>query len=77
MNKETRIALGLVAHRMAELEEMYGADMDCLDALDRDSMNYETDAIEILTRMLQTKVELRTLGTAIGTVDAANMEDER
>lgn len=77
MNKETKIALGQLAHRMAELKEMYEADIDCLDALDRDSENYEADAIEILTRMLQTKVELKTLGTAIVTVDAANMEDER
>lgn len=77
MNKETKIALGLLEHRLAELEEMYAADMDCLDALDRDSLNFEEDAITILTRMWQIKVEIKTLGNAIGTVNAANMENER
>ncbi len=63
--------LGVLDGKANTLKRLYDADMSCLDALDKEAESYEADAIEILTRMLSTRTEMRAIRTTIDTIRTA------
>ena len=71
MTINNAIWLGVMEGKMNVLKGQYDTYAVCLDTLDRQSEDYEEDAIKILTRMLATKTEMRTIRTTIDTIRTA------
>ena len=74
VTKQTRVMLEQYEVRISGLKENYSILREDLAKLDRKSICYETNAINILMRMKEIRDEYRTLENVILSIKAANEE---